>query len=145
MLTWDTPQERKRRHADTDNLRYKNRAHPRNVIVARSAKGILFTERASFPWNSYPTALRPTSVRLTSQARRTLEPRKDGRAHGPSVRRELRHLGFLTPFTLIDANWRRQRTGWDSPEWLYTTSNTAARYTIAERDVGRRLADHAFA
>ena len=64
-----TPRRERTEALDTDNLRYKIERIPGNVIVARSAKGILSPKRPRSPGTATPTALRPTSVRLTSQAR----------------------------------------------------------------------------
>lgn len=135
VLTWDTPQGANGGMLDTDNLRYKIERIPGNVIVARSAKGNSFTEKASFPWNSYSYRVTPYvgSFDVSGKGARS-NAEKMGAPMALPFDENFDTSASLTPFTLIDANGDGNGTGWDSPEWLYDEQYGCALY-YGKRDV----------
>lgn len=127
VLTWSTPADANGGTGSTENLRYRIERMPDNVIVARSARGNTFSDKATFPWNS-------CYYRITPYV---------GNEYGPTSRSNTvtmgapRELPFdetfdtassLNPFTRIDANGDGNGSDWDTPEWIYDEQYACAFY-----------------
>lgn len=127
ILTWSTPADANGGLVNTANLRYKIERMPEGTVVARSAKGNTFSEKATFPWDSYYYRITPYS----------------GAETGPSSRSNTvifgapRELPFeesfdtassLNTFTRIDANGDGTGESWDTPEWIYDEQYGCAFY-----------------
>ena len=132
-LTWSTPADANGGSGSSENVRYRIERMPGNVVVARSAKGNTFSEKASFPWNAYYYKITPyvgTDYGKASVSN-TL---KFGAPNELPYNETFDTAASLNPYTLIDANGDGNGSGWDSPEWLYDEQYGCAFY-YGKRDI----------
>lgn len=127
VLTWSTPADANGGSVDTRNLRYKIERMPEATVVARSAKGNTFSEKATFPWNAH-------YYKITPYAGSETGPTSSSNTIAFGAPLELPfEEGFDTPaslnaFTRIDANGDGNGSDWDTPEWLYDEQYGCAFY-----------------
>ena len=127
VLEWSTPPDAHGNSAPTTNLRYKIVRQPGNVIVARSAKGNSFTEKAEYPWDLHYYTITPYAGNETAPTTRS-NSMKLGAPRELPFDESFNSASSLDPFTLIDANGDGNGSGWDTPEWLYDDEYYCAFY-----------------
>lgn len=133
VLNWETPADANGNAAPTSDLRYKIVRNPGGVIVARSAKGNSFTEKADFPWAYYHYTITPYAGGYTAGTTKS-NSLKMGAPMSLPFDESFNTRSSLDAFTLIDANGDGNGGDWDTPEWIYDDEYYCAFY-YGKRDV----------
>lgn len=127
LLTWSTPADANGGAVDTRNLRYRIERMPDGVVVARSAKGNSFTEKATFPWDSYYYKITPYAGAETGPVSKS-NTITFGAPRELPFDETFDDASSINVFTRIDANGDGTGDSWNTPEWLYDEQYACAFY-----------------
>lgn len=126
VLTWSTPADAHGGIVDTSKLRYRIERSD-GVLVARSAKGNSFTEKATFPWDTYYYTITPYAGNETGPSSRS-NSITFGAPRELPFEETFDTSSSINVFTRIDANGDGNGSDWDTPEWLYDEQYACAFY-----------------